>query len=292
MHGVIRLIFSLLGILSTFIFLIVSPILTIKIIFSILMIIPLLKLAKIGIDLCFKPKVHKLSVREIQYRVYKALNIRNFFICLSGIDGAGKTTQAILLLNFFKKKGLKAKIIYGRWPAFTSYFVLAIGKFLGFHRKEIEASGLIRSIPNYQCFPVLAKLYILLMLIDYSIFHLKLKIFPHVNIIILDRAIPDIVADLIYETGYYKLLSGGILFKIASSFIRSINMLIILDLPPQVAYARKLDASPNELAFKRTIYRFLIQKYTIPIIFADESKCKVAQSIQKIFLLYIKNQIA
>jgi thymidylate kinase len=282
------ILYTLLALLSC-IFLIVLPELAVKIILSLIVGIYLLKLAKIGIDLAFKPKVHKLSLKEIRQRVYKTMNIGNFSICLSGIDGAGKTTQAIYLLNFLREKGLKVKMVYGRWPAFTSYFILAIGKLLGLHKKEVEKSGIIRSIPNYRQLPVLARLYILLMLIDTFIFYLKVKIVSHANVIIFDRAAPDIIADLIYETGYYKLIKGeSILSRIGSSLIQSMNVLIFFDLPVEVAYNRKPDAPLCELKFKRTVYSLLGQKYNIPIINADEPKYRIFQKIQKIFFSHLR----
>lgn len=223
---------------------------------SLFVIFLLYHMAGIGWKLMTEKSVMPITLEEVRSRAYKVAKLKGATICLSGNDGVGKTTQAFLLKRYLEQKGLGTVVIWGRWPALFSYAPIFIGKLLGLNKKVIlNSNGAVRGVHVYQRMPPIAKSWSLLMLFDAIIFKfvrvnwLKLKY----DVIILDRFLPDILADIAYETGNLDITETFV----GKAYLNVANRLatnLILDAPEVIIFSRKSEVPISELQVKRRIY--------------------------------------
>ena len=213
-------------------------------------------MARIGWKLMTEKSIMPITLDEVRSRAYKVAKLKGATICLSGNDGVGKTTQASLLKRYLEQKGLGTVVIWGRWPALFSYAPIFVGKLLGLNKKVIlNSNGAIRGVHEYQRMPPIAKSWGLLMLFDAIIFKfvrvnsLKLKY----DVVILDRFLPDILADIAFETGnldIYDTFVGKAYLNVANRLAAN----LILDAPEVIVFSRKSEVPMSELRVKRRIY--------------------------------------
>jgi len=213
-------------------------------------------MAGIGWKLITEKSVMPITLEEVRSRAYKVAKLKGATICLSGNDGVGKTTQAFLLKSHLEQGGLETVVVWGRWPAFFSYAPIFVGKLLGLNKKvTLNSNGAVRGVHEYQGMPPIAKLWSLSMLFDAIIFKivkvnvLKLKY----DVVILDRFLPDILADIAYETGNPDIPDT----YIGKAYLNIGNRLatnLILDAPEVVTFNRKSEVPMSELQVKRRIY--------------------------------------
>ena len=175
-------------------------------------------------------------------------------IFLSGIDGSGKTTLAKSLVESLESRGLAADYVWYRWTAFFSYPLLALCRALGYTKRE----GYL-VVREYYRNGAIASLWAILYPLDYVLCSLvKIRTMRRTNsVVVFDRFIPDIIADVIFQTriNILKKFVG----KILLSHLKRENFLgIILDVNEEVALSRKDDIpTRNYVEFKRSIYRVL-----------------------------------
>jgi len=175
-------------------------------------------------------------------------------IFLSGIDGSGKTTLAKSLVEALENKGFEVDYVWYRWTAFFSYPLLALCRVLGYTKKK----GYL-VVREYHRNAAIAALWAILYPLDYTLCSLaKIRITRKANsVIVFDRFIPDIIADVIFQTriNILKKFVGKI---ILSHLKKEIFLGIILDVNEEVAISRKDDIpNQNYVEFKRPIYRIL-----------------------------------
>lgn len=241
-------------------------------------------LALSGFRLITRSALKEMSVDEVKKLVCNRSGLRRFSVCFSGIDGSGKSSQAYELARYLRTLGFKAEVVWGRWPAFSSYLVLGVGKLLGFHKKTKEPSGYVRVIPHYHAQGPLAKMYILSMLFDIHLWYIRAKIMNfRSNIIIFDRFILDILTDLAYETGEHFVKEFGGLAKIYIASAKKLDLSIIFDLDPQLAYKRKVDVSLSELQIKRELFNLIALKSGAHLIDASQRADQIADQILRMF---------
>ena len=175
-------------------------------------------------------------------------------IFISGIDGSGKTTLAKSLVEALKNKGVEVDYVWYRWTAFFSYPLLALCRALGYTKRQRYLV-----VREYHRNAAIATLWAILYPLDYVLCSLaKIRITRKANsVIVFDRFIPDIIADVIFQTriNILKKFVG----KIILSHLRRKNFFgIILDVNEEVAISRKDDIpNRNYVEFKRPIYHIL-----------------------------------
>lgn len=175
-------------------------------------------------------------------------------IFLSGIDGSGKTTLAKSLVEALENKGLEVDYVWYRWTAFFSYPLLALCRALGYTKRQ---QYLV--VREYHRNVAIATLWAILYPLDYILCSLaKIRIMRKANsVIVFDRFIPDMIADVISQTriNILKKFVGRIIL----SHLKNESFWgIILDVNEEVALSRKNDIpNRNYVEFKRPIYRRL-----------------------------------
>jgi dTMP kinase len=190
-------------------------------------------------------------------------------IVLTGIDGSGKTTQAGLLVDSLRNKGVDASYIWCRWEPRLLKPIIEIWK-----RKREQDSQAIKdsSYRNMQKEkkemlrkPILRYLWLFLFTIDYGLqvfYRIRLRLFKD-GVIISDRIFYDSFIDQATNLGD----SGDKLIGRLDSFYMKLffplpDMVIYIDCPEDVAYKRKNDAPDIEyLRERRMLYKELANRY-------------------------------
>jgi dTMP kinase len=205
-------------------------------------------------------------------------------VIISGIDGSGKTTQIKLLERYLNHRGFKVKRIWFRWVAFISYPILALCRILGYTKwRVIERSGVRYAERRFYLNKALAKLWPWFFTVDVLI-HTIFKIFIWISLgytILIDRYIPDILVDLMYETRDYQIprrLAGRLLI----SLIPKGSKLIIIDVNENTAYNRKHDIpNINYLKERRRLYLYIAKILNIPVINGEKNVLEVYKNVSE-----------
>ena len=207
-----------------------------------------------------------------------------FFICFTGVDGSGKTSQARNLVKDLAKSGFKAKYVYGRWRSYLPRPATFIGRLLFFRKANMfqdyqRFSSTKRKLMKNR---FLFQSYKLVFFLDYffqSLFKIKIPLMLGKNIVV-DRYIYD---TLITDFASYLAYRPEKIYKILERYFRFLpkpDMVFLLDLPPEIAYRRKGDIpSLDYLVERRSFYLEIAQRYNMELLDATKAEKELEQII-------------
>jgi len=223
-------------------------------------------------------------------KIYQKTNT-NAFICLIGIDGSGKTTQAVKLAEAIRGEGIRVKYVWIGWVPTMLNPIIKLGKLLLIRRKNIDET-------NYEDFTMvkkdlfgnrlLAQLWMYYVLFDYAI-----QIFIKVTIplllgrvVICDRYIYDIFVNLstsygLPEDDVLKLpKSRKVLFLFPKP-----TYVFFLDASERIAFERKDDVpSMDYLVEHRRFYSKICDKVGVTRIDSSDAPEQIHRQLtEKVF---------
>mgnify|MGYP000551250741 CR=1 FL=1 len=188
-------------------------------------------------------------------------------ICISGVDGAGKSTQLALLDRYLRFKGLKTYQLWLRWFSIFTYF-------LYFYARLVKRTVVVetRSRPvHVHIFWVdkaLQRLYPRVLLLDLLLWFFVKKFVAwvkRVDVMLIDRSFLDAVVDLLWEVrdvGFLRSIVGRVIWRVISSM-----KVLILIIEPKEAVKRKSDiVSLRKMAFEKRCFEILAKHLSIPIL--------------------------
>ncbi len=166
-------------------------------------------------------------------------------ICITGIDGAGKTTLAKTLAQTLQAQGHRSVYIYGRTYPVISRLLMTLGKrtLLNKHNEWKDYQSYHAEKKKTMKHPLLAWGYSSAIYTDYYL-QIWSKLWPYSlgnTIVILDRYIYDtVISDLTVHLNYNesqtdKAIAGGL------RYLPSPALTMLIDLPEDVAMKRKDD---------------------------------------------------
>lgn len=174
----------------------------------------------------------------------------NTVIFISGIDGAGKTTLAKEVVEKLREEGIEAAYIWYRWTALISYPLLLLCRLLGYTHRSKSLT-----LREYYRNKAIAFLWSFLYPFDYVFCSaLKLLTFRQQDIIVIDRFVPDILVDVIFQTRINIL--DSFIGRVALSYLEKGNFKgVFIDIDEKTAMSRKDDIPFEEyVRFRRPIY--------------------------------------
>ncbi|KUK17002.1 hypothetical protein [Thermococcus sibiricus] len=183
-------------------------------------------------------------------------------LCISGIDGSGKTTISRILVKELQGKNKKACYIYGRIiPIFTR-----IGIFFGKAFILKQSKGAVsKSYKDYEAHKksFLKNNILLRVLFKYSflfeqLIQIYIKVVPKIlfcDYVILDRYIYDTIITDISPNLEMSSQDALNLTKKYLKFVPKPSMIILIDVPEEIAYRRKTDIPHIDyLKIRRKLY--------------------------------------
>ena len=200
--------------------------------------------------------------------------VKNFFVCFTGMDGSGKTTQAETLIEEMKKKGFVAKYAWNRFEGRMLMPFTAIMKMIFFRGKDAidnpaEFYGTKKRLLRNH---ILSIGYQYFLLFDYFfqiLFRVRIPLIMGKNIV-CDRYVYDIIVDLLVDFNNSEEKAKTILKNLLYLFPKP-DLIFLIDVPEEIAYRRKDDTPSIEyLRERRNIYLNIGKEYGMVIL--DGSK--------------------
>jgi len=217
-------------------------------------------------------EIRNFDFKEIAKSVYAPFRIivermklvstarkRRMFVCFSGIDGTGKTTNTTELVRRFKDMRIPSQYTYGLWSPKISYPVMgALYVLKGWRRKDYKKSKVMKKMWNY------------LVILDYIYIYLTRMWYPRLlgKTLFCDKYTYDLIAMLMHD-GLYNERASKILLKL----IPQPDLVFIFDIPEIVSDSRKDDtqAGLEKLRVEQDVLEYLKIK--------RESYIKIAKSL-------------
>lgn len=210
---------------------------------------------------------------------------KSIFICFTGIDGSGKSTQAKNLVKNLSRNGVKSKYVYARLVPIIFRPLLVVGNLLFLRSKNINndyENRLHTKKNTLKRHIFLSKLFYKIMSFDYLIqllYKIKLPLLLNRNIVcdryIYDTIITDIAVDMGYsEDKIFDLIERSL------SILPTPDIVFLIDLPEEVAYKRKTDIPSIEyLRDRRKYYLSVADKFNMIKINVDGGIKDIARKI-------------
>lgn len=221
--------------------------------------------------------------------------MKHRFICFTGIDGAGKTTQAKLLAKTLNEKGIKSKYVYNRYIPilWKPFMILAQKIFLKGKDKFKDYKGYSntkRRIFKNKLFH-LAYQYIILGDYFFQILF-KIKIPLRYTNIVCDRYIYDtVITDLSVDLNYSKKEIKNLINNLFKIFPKP-DIVFLIDINEEIAFKRKTDVPALEyLKERREIYSWLGREYKMIILSGENDIKELNNKILETTNKLIENRI-
>ena len=192
--------------------------------------------------------------------------MNGILICLTGIDGSGKSSHAESICKRLESQGLRIDYVYGRHaPRRLTKIIFQIGRFLGNRpRATITNSSHRQSQTSMKGIPFATVVTSAAILVDYvpsigSDIRRKVR---RGESVLLDRYIFDtVVSDIaaVFEAHRGALLR---ILKLFQAFAPMPNLVVLMDIPVEISLGRKSDtANPSYLNYCRSSYLYLADRF-------------------------------
>ena len=185
------------------------------------------------------------------------------FICFVGIDGSGKTLQAERLTNRLNQKGDPSAYVWCRYsPRLLMPLIWLAKKLMSGRKRKLEYEQFTSAKRGISRKPLIGWLWLNLSMFEYLMqvaWTFKTRVSGKRRTI-CDRYIYDMIADMAINMG----LRGAQIMRLVRHplmrFFPKPDLVFFLDVPPDVAFARKNDPnvmSKQYLVDRAEIYAFL-----------------------------------
>ena len=201
-------------------------------------------------------------------------------IMISGADGTGKSTISEGIQEFYSRKNIQTKTIWLRFNHYLAKIINGLGRITGKSYQEKYVWGKV-GYHDYK--GLIGYLYIFSVYFDHLFFRLFLRKKYLINndseILIIDRYIIDIMADLIVDTRKNELV-----YTLFSPFAKkeiTLSNTFILKCDKEIVMSRREDIKDDKsYGAKIKAYKFLASKLNIHEI--DTGKLNVKEIVNVI----------
>lgn len=190
-------------------------------------------------------------------------------VCLVGADGTGKTTLARRLVTELGQNRTPARYVWFRFPYFVTFVILGVAKVLKLTKyQKADKVTIVEHNFHFQPFKTL---YPFALLLDTLLHYVTRFLIPLKLgfVIVCDRWIPDIMVDIIMDTGnpsFEETLIGRLFSNLASRT----KLTVLVDASEDTLRMRRPETARDPLAKARhLLYRRLASRYTIGTLCSD-----------------------
>ncbi|MBI4302331.1 MAG: glycosyltransferase [Chloroflexi bacterium] len=183
--------------------------------------------------------------------IQKSQRKRSTLICLSGMDGAGKTTQAQALTHALLERGIPARYVWNRFQPWLVAIPWAIVRAALLRRKR-GYIGYSQAKRGLLTRPFLARLFLYSLLLDCWLqTQIKVRLpLLRKKIVVCDRYFFDSLVDVAVDMGYSWPQTRALLRSFLK-FLPRPGVTFVLDLPEAEAFSRKQDTPSVEYLMER-----------------------------------------
>lgn len=205
-------------------------------------------------------------------------------ICIVGPDGAGKSTQAEMLMEELAERGHDCEY---RWLGFNHYFslpLLAFARVIGLSEIETLDSGRKIGYHYFERSKIIMHLYPLLLLVDTLLAYLFKVALPRKlsgKTIICDRFIYDTIVNIMLSTDQPSFPSTFI-GRLFSWLIPDDTEAYVLTADEETLRRRRDDVEADDsLQAKIQYYSIIADQMNLPVINATKSPESIHEEIQQ-----------
>jgi len=199
--------------------------------------------------------------------------MRGELICLVGPDGVGKSTQAEILIDFFRKKGIEYDYKWARFYHFFSIPLLISARILGLSEFITLKDGAKIGYHYFYKSQMISFLYPYFLYMDILLFTITKIYLPLINgkNIVCDRFVYDTIIDVMVSTNNQSFYKS----KIAKMFLKLIprkSTFIMLIADSDILRNRREDIKYDKtLDLKINYYSIVAKEFDIQYINASGS---------------------
>ena len=188
--------------------------------------------------------------------------LRAKFICVTGIDGAGKTTHAKMLVEALKEQGIRARYVYLRAPHFFSKPLMGLCRLNGITEKIRDRAGTpLRSFHHFYKSRWLTFIVPWLQALDMHFYTFKDVTLPRLlgYAVVCDRHTVDTMIDMMVETHRLEMPDE----PVGTYFLKAMprdSLLVVLVGDKDAILARKDDLEYDEYYAEKYELFMTVQK--------------------------------
>jgi len=203
---------------------------------------------------------------EVSSAPYAADGMR-ILVCISGPDGAGKSTQTRMLARNLSARGIRTRVVWLRYNHLFSLPVLGVARIRHLSRMVTYEGGYKVGYHHFSESRLISTAYEVTRIVDFLVaFNLKARLWTALGwTVISDRFFPDVLADLLLSTGRTNDFSLSVWRRIKSKLPPG-SIVRILLAPPGALLTRRPDLPHDEtLVSKVKGYEKLAAGLDIPV---------------------------
>ncbi len=198
-------------------------------------------------------------------------------LCLSGVDGCGKTHLLRHIRDEFFLNGIDHRHVWSRFRNYLSKPLLFIARITGHNRKE-QIGGVHYGVHDFRDVTWLVRPFLILQFID-NVIDILFRYHLSRRRILGDRCVLDTLVDLAADTGRDDIVFG-IYGRILLALLPQPVRLIIINRPIENIIRDRPDALVDPLFFeRRRLFQVAAERFSIPVIHNQEAADVVARRI-------------